>query len=87
MTLDQALVLGVLQGATEFLPVSSSGHLALAQSLLPNWEGPRLLFDVVVHLGTLAAITLVLRGRMWALARAALSFLPATPGRWYRHPC
>lgn len=76
MTLDQALVLGVLQGVTEFLPVSSSGHLALAQSLLPNWKGPRLLFDVVVHLGTLAAIALVLRGRMWALVRAALSFLP-----------
>lgn len=76
MTLDQALVLGVLQGATEFLPVSSSGHLALAQSWLPGWEGPRLLFDVVVHLGTLAAIALMLRRRLWALAQAALSYLP-----------
>ncbi len=80
MTLDQALVLGVLQGATEFLPVSSSGHLALAQSRLVDWEGPRLLFDVVVHLGTLAAIALVLRGRLWALARAACSFLPGRAG-------
>ena len=79
MTLDQALVLGVLQGVTEFLPVSSSGHLALAQWLV-DWQGPRLLFDVVVHLGTLAAIALVLRGRLYGLARAALSFLPGGLG-------
>ena len=79
MTLDQALVLGVLQGVTEFLPVSSSGHLALAQWLV-DWQGPRLLFNVVVHLGTLAAIALVLRGRLYGLARAALSFLPGGAG-------
>ena len=83
MTLDQALVLGVLQGATEFLPVSSSGHLALAQSFAA-WQGPGLLFEVVVHLGTLAAIALVMRGRLWGLVLAALSFLPGRAGA-YRH--
>ncbi len=56
MTVLQALVLGIVQGLTEFLPVSSSAHLILVQ----NWfhlNGPILLvFDVVVHLGTLLAI-------------------------------
>ena len=58
MTLFQAFILGVLQGATEFLPISSSGHLVLLPWLL-NWklvsEG-NLAFDVIVHLGTLVAV-------------------------------
>lgn len=76
MTLTQALLLGVLQGATEFLPISSSGHLALAQNLMPGLGGDLLLFDVVVHLGTLAAIAVLLRERIWGLVRAGVSFLP-----------
>lgn len=55
MSLWQALVLGILQGATEFLPISSSGHLIL----VPWWFNltkPPLVFDVVVHLGTLMAV-------------------------------
>ena len=55
MTFFQAFVLGVLQGATEFLPVSSSGHLVLVPWLL-NWSASSLLFDTVVHLGTLVAV-------------------------------
>lgn len=55
MSLWQALVLGSLQGATEFLPVSSSGHLVLVPWWL-NWPKPPLVFDVVVHLGTLMAV-------------------------------
>ncbi len=76
MTLSQALLLGVLQGATEFLPVSSSGHLALAQNLMPGLTGELLLFDVVVHLGTLLAIAVLLRERVWGLLQAGASFLP-----------
>ena len=72
----QALALGILQGSTEFLPISSSGHLALAQNLLPGVSGPLLLFDVVVHLGTLLAIAVLFRRRLWELLRAALSYLP-----------
>ena len=56
MTLSQALALGILQGVAEFLPISSSGHLALAQNLMPNVGEPSLLFNVVVHRGTLVAI-------------------------------
>ncbi len=55
MLWEHALILGVLQGLTEFLPVSSSGHLVLGQSILGLKE-PELLFDVLLHVGTLAAV-------------------------------
>lgn len=61
MTLTEGLILGALQGLTEFLPVSSSGHLALTQQLMPGFEQPGLLFDVVLHLGTLVAVILYFR--------------------------
>jgi undecaprenyl-diphosphatase len=54
----QAIVLGLVQGATEFIPVSSSGHLVIVPWLL-GWEKPSLLFDTVLHWGTLLAIALV----------------------------
>jgi len=52
MTLWQGVLLGILQGVTEFLPVSSSGHLALAQMLIPGFEQPGVIFDVLLHAGT-----------------------------------
>jgi undecaprenyl-diphosphatase len=54
----QAIVLGLVQGATEFIPVSSSGHLVIVPWLL-GWEKPSLLFSTVLHWGTLLAIALV----------------------------
>lgn len=60
MTALHALLLGILQGATEFLPVSSSGHLFLAQRLLGMRE-PELAFDTLLHLGTLLAVAVFLR--------------------------
>lgn len=60
MTLLQAIFLGILQGATEFLPVSSSGHLFLAQRLLGLRE-PELAFDLLLHMGTLFAVLFFLR--------------------------
>ena len=70
----EAIILGIVQGATEFLPVSSSGHLVL----VPWWLGfdkPPLLFDVVVHLGTLMAV-LVYFWRDWlTLVQAGLNAL------------
>jgi undecaprenyl-diphosphatase len=56
----QALVLGAVQGLTEFLPVSSSAHLILIPWLL-NWEDPGLAFDVALHLGTLLALLIYYR--------------------------
>ncbi len=55
MNLIRAILLGVLQGATEFVPVSSSGHLVLVPWLL-DWESPSLAFNAVVHWGTAAAV-------------------------------
>ena len=54
----QALILGIVQGFTEFLPISSSGHLVLAQALL-GIEQPGNEFEILVHLGTLASVLLV----------------------------
>jgi undecaprenyl-diphosphatase len=51
-----AVFLGVLQGLTEFLPVSSSGHLVIAQHFLPGFSQPGVLFDVLLHAGTMAAV-------------------------------
>lgn len=58
MTFIDAILLGALQGATEFLPVSSSGHLVLAQHLLGDFEQPGVLFDVLLHVGTMVAVVL-----------------------------
>ena len=55
MNVFQAFLLGILQGLTEFLPVSSSGHLILLPSLL-GWEVQSLAFDTVLHLGTALAL-------------------------------
>lgn len=55
VTLVQAAILGVVQGLTEFLPISSSAHLALVPWLL-GWRDPGLAFDVALHLGTLIAL-------------------------------
>lgn len=56
MNILHAIFLGLLQGFTEFLPVSSSGHLVLAQNYLPGFDQPGILFDVILHAGTLSAI-------------------------------
>lgn len=71
-----ALLLGVLQGLTEFLPVSSSGHLVLARSVLPPGalSSPGILFEVVAHAGTLAAALFALRREVAAVLE---SLLPA----------
>ena len=55
MTYTQGVVLGVVQGLTEFLPISSSGHLILIPRLL-GWPDQGLAFDAVIHLGTVTAL-------------------------------
>ena len=75
MELWEALILGLVQGATEFLPVSSSGHLVLAQELLGvRVEG--VFFEVAVHVATLISILLVYRARLVELAQGVIARRP-----------
>jgi undecaprenyl-diphosphatase len=68
MGILEAIFLGFLQGLTEFLPVSSSGHLVLTQKIMGISE-PALLFDTLLHMGTLIAVLIVLWKDVWALVR------------------
>ena len=61
MTIVQAIILGVIQGLTEFLPVSSSGHLAIMKNILRMDLETGALYDVLVHVATLVAICIVMR--------------------------
>jgi undecaprenyl-diphosphatase len=68
MSVFEALILGAVQGITEFLPVSSSGHLVLLQKIFGIKESA-LLFDTLVHGGTLAAVFIVLRKDIWDILK------------------
>jgi undecaprenyl-diphosphatase len=68
MSLFQSIFLGVIQGLTEFLPVSSSGHLVFFQSLFGLKEPP-IFFDVLLHLGTLLAVVIYFRMDIWKIAQ------------------
>lgn len=71
MTPWQAILLGILQGLTEFLPISSSGHLVIVPHLL-GWPDPGLLLDAMLHVGTLAAIVVFFWGDIWQLVGSAI---------------
>jgi undecaprenyl-diphosphatase len=66
------VVLGLVQGLTEFLPISSSGHLILVPHVF-GWSDQGLAFDAVMHLGTLAALLAYFRGELLGMASGALS--------------
>jgi len=74
MSWIHAVILGVLQGLTEFLPVSSSGHLALAQMMLPGFHQPGVVFDAVLHLGTASAV-------VWYERKSLADWLRSKAGR------
>jgi undecaprenyl-diphosphatase len=74
VTVLQALVLGVLQGLAEFLPISSSAHLTLVPWLL-HWRDPGLAFDVALHFGTLLAVLWYFRAQWAALVGAAVNIV------------
>jgi undecaprenyl-diphosphatase len=67
----QAIVLGIVQGLTEFLPVSSTGHLRIVPAFL-GWEDPGSAFTAVTQLGTLAAVLIYFRADLWRIASAWL---------------
>ncbi|MGZ4269917.1 MAG: undecaprenyl-diphosphate phosphatase [Solirubrobacteraceae bacterium] len=67
----QAIVLGIVQGLTEFLPISSTAHLRFVPAFL-GWDDPGAAFTAVVQLGTMAAVLLYFRADLWRIARAWL---------------
>jgi undecaprenyl-diphosphatase len=71
VTLWEALILGVVQGLTEFFPVSSSGHLVMTGALL-GLEVPGIVFEIAVHVATLLSVIVVYRARIWHLLRGLL---------------
>ena len=80
MSLLEAALLGLIQGATEFLPISSSGHLSIARWLF-GWDDPGLAFDAAVHAGALAAILWAYRREIAALLKGLRSAgAPAVDG-------
>jgi undecaprenyl-diphosphatase len=86
MNIFQAFVLGLLQGATEFIPVSSSGHLTLVPWLL-DWRFDPVLknaFDVLTHWGTLVAVLTVFWSDLWSLFLGGLDTLRGLSGRGIR---
>ena len=79
----QAAILGLVQGLTEFLPVSSSGHLVLGQHVLGIGLTEDVAFEVMLHFGTALSIITVYRSRIWAILKETFRSLPA-PGQAYR---
>ena len=71
MSVIEAIVLGIVQGLTEFLPISSTGHLRIVPSFL-GWEDPGAAFTAVVQLGTMAAVLLYFREDLIRIGRAWL---------------
>jgi len=67
MTYIQAAILGIVQGLAEFLPISSSGHLALLQYFFGVEADSVLLFTVMMHVGTLVSVFIIYRKDIWAL--------------------
>ena len=79
MEIYQAVVLGIIQGLTEFLPVSSSGHLVMGQHLFGLTE-PALFFDISLHMGTLAAVLIVFFQEIRSILRSLLAFARSRMG-------
>ena len=75
MSVLQSIFLGIIQGLTEFLPVSSSGHLAIFQNIFHIDTGSSILFDILLHLGTLLVVFVVYWKDIWKLIVEAIHML------------
>lgn len=73
MTILQSIFLGIVQGLTEFLPVSSSGHLSILQNFFNIDTGNSILFDILLHIGTLVVVFVVYWKDIWKLIVEALN--------------
>ncbi len=80
MTVFQAIVLGVVQGLSEFLPISSSGHLILVPVMF-GWDVQSQSFDIVLHVATLVAVILFFRTKIIQIIRALCNFRKSSTDR------
>lgn len=78
MSVLQSILLGILQGIAEFLPISSSGHLAVAQNLFGLADVP-LLYDVMLHLATLLAVVIFFRRKIFRLFKILFKWIFRKP--------
>src|SRR4051812_40753112 len=76
MSIFEAIVLGVVQGLTEFLPISSTGHLRIVPAFA-GWDDPGSAFTAVIQLGTTVAVLIYFREDLWRIARAWFASLRA----------
>ena len=74
MSLIQVILMGILQGLTEFIPVSSSGHLVLAQHFFGIGDNEYIVFELFMHLGTLLAVLVFFRKTLWELIKSVFSW-------------
>ena len=72
MSVLESIFLGIVQGITEFLPVSSSGHLAILENIFHIETNGSMLFDIMLHLGTLVAVFIVYHKDIWSMIKEAL---------------
>src|SRR5215213_10085270 len=77
MSTFEAIVLGIVQGLTEFLPISSTGHLRIVPAFV-GWDDPGSAFTAVIQLGTTAAVLIYFREDLWRIARAWLGSFRGT---------
>jgi undecaprenyl-diphosphatase len=82
MSFFEAVVLGIVQGLTEFLPISSSGHLRIVPELF-GWDDPGTAFTAVIQLGTMAAVVIYFWADLWRITRAWFRDVPRSL-RWLR---
>ncbi len=75
MTVFDAVMQGIIQGLTEFLPISSDGHLSLYQHFTDNYGESALVFSLVMHLGTLIAVFVTYRKTIWELVLEVFSMV------------
>ncbi len=81
MSTLEAIVLGIVQGLTEFLPISSTGHVRIVPAFA-GWEDPGAAFTAVIQLGTMAAVLLYFRADLWRIAKAWLGSLRIPRTEW-----
>ena len=73
MNLIESIILGLVQGLTEFLPISSSGHLVIGETLF-GINGDDLVFEVLVHFGTMVAVIIYFRARLLAIVKSVVTY-------------